>query len=45
MAAHLRVSERSVERWRRAWRDAGTATLASKGPMGRPKLTVAAMRG
>ncbi|WP_256725830.1 hypothetical protein [Streptomyces sp. IMTB 2501] len=32
---NLRVSERSVERRRRAWREGGTAALASAGP---PKL-------
>ncbi|MFD6192067.1 winged helix-turn-helix domain-containing protein [Streptomyces sp. NPDC060275] len=35
----LRVSERSVERWRRAWRAGGTAALASAGPPKQPKLT------
>ncbi|MER7928674.1 winged helix-turn-helix domain-containing protein [Streptomyces sp. NPDC096057] len=28
----LRVSERSVERWRRAWREGGMTALASAGP-------------
>ncbi|MFF7176774.1 helix-turn-helix domain-containing protein [Streptomyces pseudovenezuelae] len=35
IAKDLRVSERSVERWRRAWREGGMAALASTGP---PKL-------
>ncbi|WSP68144.1 helix-turn-helix domain-containing protein [Streptomyces sp. NBC_01236] len=35
IAKDLRVSERSVERWRRAWRQGGMAALASAGP---PKL-------
>jgi putative transposase len=39
IAADLRVSERSVERWRRSWREGGGSALASKGPAGRPKLT------
>jgi hypothetical protein len=32
MAAELRVSERSVRRWRRAWEAGGLAGLASRGP-------------
>jgi len=32
IAAELRVSERSVRRWRRAWLAGGPAGLASKGP-------------
>ncbi len=39
IARTLRVTERSVERWRRAWRDGGTAALASKGPVSLPKLS------
>ncbi|MFF8896993.1 helix-turn-helix domain-containing protein [Streptomyces lydicus] len=31
IAKHLRVSVRSVQRWRRAWRDAGTEGLRSAG--------------
>ncbi|MEU0205881.1 winged helix-turn-helix domain-containing protein [Streptomyces canus] len=41
IAAALRVSERSVERWRRAWRERGEAGLLSKGSPGRPRLTQA----
>lgn len=39
IAAALRVSERSVERWRRQWREEGLAGLASKGSPGRPRLS------
>lgn len=39
IAAVLRVSERSVERWRRAWRECGKAGVASKGSPGRPRLS------
>ena len=39
VAAALRVSERSVERWRRAWRERGRAGVVSKGSPGRPKLS------
>ena len=35
IAAELRVSERSVRRWRRAWEAAGVAGLASKGQAAR----------
>ncbi|TDC15225.1 transposase [Streptomyces sp. 8K308] len=38
IAAALRVSERSVERWRRAWREGGSAGVLSKGSPGRPRL-------
>ncbi|MFK0190575.1 winged helix-turn-helix domain-containing protein [Kitasatospora sp. NPDC090308] len=38
IAAALRVSERSVERWRRAWRERGEAGVQSKGSPGRPRL-------
>jgi transposase len=38
IATALRVSERSVERWRRAWRERGEAGLLSKGSPGRPRL-------
>ncbi|MFE1312884.1 winged helix-turn-helix domain-containing protein [Streptomyces sp. NPDC058755] len=34
----LRVSERSVQRWRRVWRERGEAGLLSKGSPGRPRL-------
>ncbi|WUG76527.1 winged helix-turn-helix domain-containing protein [Streptomyces sp. NBC_00457] len=39
IAKDLRVSERSVERWRRAWRQGGMAALASAGPPKLPRLT------
>jgi transposase len=39
IAAALRVSVRSVERWRRQWREVGAAGVASKGSPGRPKLS------
>ncbi|MER6568397.1 winged helix-turn-helix domain-containing protein [Streptomyces sp. NPDC001093] len=39
VAAALRVSERSVERWRRAWREYGEAGVLSKGSPGRPRLS------
>lgn len=39
IAKDPRVSERSVERWRRAWREGGTTALASAGPPKSPKLT------
>ena len=32
---------RSVQRWRRAWHDAGTEGLRSAGPVSRPKLSEA----
>ncbi|AZP23047.1 winged helix-turn-helix domain-containing protein [Streptomyces aquilus] len=38
MAAALRVNERSVERWRRQWRERGEAGALSKGSSGRPRL-------
>ncbi|MFF4214400.1 helix-turn-helix domain-containing protein [Streptomyces sp. NPDC001796] len=38
IAAELRVSVRSVERWRRAWQEGGTAALRSSGPAKRPYL-------
>lgn len=41
IARILRVTERSVERWRRAWREGGERALLSKGPPARPKLTPA----
>ncbi|MFE0175702.1 winged helix-turn-helix domain-containing protein [Streptomyces sp. NPDC059002] len=39
IAAALRVSERSVERRRRSWRERGAAGVASKGSPGRPRLS------
>ncbi|MFF4120517.1 helix-turn-helix domain-containing protein [Streptomyces sp. NPDC001714] len=41
IAAALRDSERSVERWRRAWREQGELGLLSAGSPGRPKLSAA----
>ncbi|WRZ95776.1 helix-turn-helix domain-containing protein [Streptomyces sp. NBC_01007] len=38
IATALRVSERSVERWRRQWREGGPAGVASKGSPGRSRL-------
>lgn len=38
IAATLRVSERSVERWRRAWRERGDVGVQSKGSPGCPRL-------
>lgn len=39
IAVVLRVSERSVERWRRAWREGGAAGVASLGSPGRLRLS------
>jgi len=39
IAKDLRVSERSVERWRRAWWQGGMDALASTGPPKLPKLS------
>ncbi|MFJ3311161.1 helix-turn-helix domain-containing protein, partial [Streptomyces sp. NPDC086549] len=39
IAAALRVSERSVARWRRAWRERGEIGVRSKGSSGCPKLS------
>ena len=38
IAAELRVSERSVRRWRQAWRAAGLAGIASKGQAAQCRL-------
>jgi transposase len=38
IAAELRVSERSVQRWRRAWEARGAPGLASKGQAARCRL-------
>jgi transposase len=38
IAGELRVSERSVRRWRRAWEDGGLAGLASSGQAARCRL-------
>lgn len=39
IAHDLRVSVRSVQRWRRAWVDGGPPALASKGPASLPLLS------
>ncbi|MDH6222472.1 transposase [Streptomyces pseudovenezuelae] len=39
IAKDLRVSERSVERWRRAWREGGMDALATAGPPKVPRLS------
>ena len=39
IAHDLRVSVRSVQRWRRAWSQSGTAALESKGPASLPLLS------
>ncbi|MEV7236780.1 helix-turn-helix domain-containing protein [Streptomyces sp. NPDC051020] len=44
IATALRVSLRSVERWRRQWREGGAAGVASKGSPGRPKLSEAQVK-
>ncbi|WP_030024781.1 winged helix-turn-helix domain-containing protein [Streptomyces monomycini] len=44
IARELRVSVRSVQRWRRAWQQAGERALDSKGPASRPRLSPAQFR-
>ena len=39
IAQDLRVTPGSVRRWRRAWRDGGTAALRSEGPVSRERLS------
>ena len=39
IAHDLRVTEGSVRRWHRAWRDGGAEALRSKGPVSREKLS------
>ncbi|MFE6554980.1 winged helix-turn-helix domain-containing protein [Streptomyces sp. NPDC057746] len=39
VARDLRVSERSVQRWRRAWQEGGCEGLRSAGPISTPKLS------
>ncbi|MGW0804051.1 winged helix-turn-helix domain-containing protein [Nonomuraea sp. NPDC002799] len=39
VAARLRVHERSVTRWRKAWLEGGEQALRSKGPVSREKLS------
>jgi transposase len=38
VAARLRVHERSVTRWRKAWLEGGVSALRSKGPVSAEKL-------
>ncbi len=40
IARDLRVTEGSVRRWRRAWRDGGTEALRSRGPVSRERLSL-----
>jgi putative transposase len=39
IAADLRVTERTVRRWRQAWQDGGPAALRSRGPVSRERLS------
>jgi transposase len=39
IAHDLRVTEGSVRRWHRTWRDSGAGALRSKGPVSREKLS------
>ena len=39
IARRLRVSVRSVQRWRKAWKDGGPQALHSKGPASLPVLS------
>jgi transposase len=39
VARGLRVGVRQVEKWRSAWRDAGSDALRSRGPQSAPRLT------
>lgn len=41
VSKQLRVSVRSVQRWRRSWQDGGPQALRSQGPAARPKLSEA----
>jgi transposase len=45
IAAELRVTERSVHRWRRAWLAGGPAELASRGQAARCRLDEAQLAG
>ncbi|MFI5774338.1 helix-turn-helix domain-containing protein [Streptomyces sp. NPDC051658] len=45
IAVALRVSERSVERWRRQWRERGREGVRSKCSPGRPRLSSCQMAG
>ncbi|MFE1199805.1 helix-turn-helix domain-containing protein [Streptomyces olivaceoviridis] len=44
IAKELRVSVRSVERWRRAWREGGMEALRSAGPANSPTVHRCAVR-
>ncbi|OKI01346.1 transposase [Streptomyces sp. CB02923] len=44
IARDLRVSVRSVQRWRRSWQQEGERALDSKGPASRPRLSPAQFR-
>ncbi len=44
IARELRVSVRSVQRWRKSWRSDGAQALGSKGPASRPRLSPAQFR-
>lgn len=39
VAKQMRVSMRSVQRWRRAWQEGGGVALQSRGSAARPKLS------
>jgi putative transposase len=39
IAGDLRVTERTVRRWRQAWRQGGTSALRSRGPVSRERLS------
>ncbi|MFC9399376.1 helix-turn-helix domain-containing protein [Streptomyces sp. NPDC057027] len=41
IAKELRVSVRSVQRWRQAWKAAGPNGVRSRGPVSKPKLSEA----
>jgi transposase len=41
IAADLRVTERTVRRWRQAWRGGGAEALRSRGPVSRERLSPA----
>nr|WP_231981867.1 winged helix-turn-helix domain-containing protein [Streptomyces sp. M56] len=45
MARELRVTLRSVQRWRRAWKEGGEPALASKGPVSTERLTARQWEG
>jgi len=40
IAADLRVTERTVRRWRQAWQDGGIVALRSRGPVSRERLSL-----